>query len=408
MGDPINLISQWFQGLLLGWGLGQSLVSFISLLIGAGVVAIVSLTTVIVLIWVERKLAARVQDRVGPNRAGPFGLLQPIADVIKIFTKEITTPDGADKVAFNIAPVLAIVSVLLIWAVVPFASTVVGSDLSVGVLYIIAVGSFGIVAVLMAGWSSNNKFALLGAIRAVAQMVSYEVPMVLSLLVPTLLAGSMGINTIVRSQNVWFVIVAPLAALIFFISSMAEVGRAPFDLLEAESEIVAGFHTEYSGMAFGWFYVGEFLHVWTVGALLGTFFLGGWRGPGADMYPILGIIYFYIKTFIGYFLITWIRLSVPRIRIDHLLAFNWKFLTPLALVVLVMTAILDKVLEIVGIGMETGNNLWLYALIMLAANGAIGWITYNIIRRSESKNRRQRQTFPSRPVAVAPKIGDNG
>ena len=348
MGDPINLISQWFQGLLLGWGLGQSLVSFISLLIGAGVVAIVSLTTVIVLIWVERKLAARVQDRVGPNRAGPFGLLQPIADVIKIFTKEITTPDGADKVAFNIAPVLAIVSVLLIWAVVPFASTVVGSDLSVGVLYIIAVGSFGIVAVLMAGWSSNNKFALLGAIRAVAQMVSYEVPMVLSLLVPTLLAGSMGINTIVRSQNVWFVIVAPLAALIFFISSMAEVGRAPFDLLEAESEIVAGFHTEYSGMAFGWFYVGEFLHVWTVGALLGTFFLGGWRGPGADMYPILGIIYFYIKTFIGYFLITWIRLSVPRIRIDHLLAFNWKFLTPLALVVLVMTAILDKVLEIVG------------------------------------------------------------
>lgn len=232
--------------------------------------------------------------------------------------------------------------------------------------------------------------------------------MVLSLLVPTLLAGSMGINTIVRSQNVWFVIVAPLAALIFFISSMAEVGRAPFDLLEAESEIVAGFHTEYSGMAFGWFYVGEFLHVWTVGALLGTFFLGGWRGPGADMYPILGIIYFYIKTFIGYFLITWIRLSVPRIRIDHLLAFNWKFLTPLALVVLVMTAILDKVLEIVGIGMETGNNLWLYALIMLAANGAIGWITYNIVRRSESKNRRQRQTFPSRPVAVAPKIGDNG
>ena len=408
MGDPINLISQWFQDLLLGWGLGQSLVSFISLLIGAGVVAIVSLTTVIVLIWVERKLAARVQDRVGPNRAGPFGLLQPIADVIKIFTKEITTPDGADKVAFNIAPVLAIVSVLLIWAVVPFASTVVGSDLSVGVLYIIAVGSFGIVAVLMAGWSSNNKFALLGAIRAVAQMVSYEVPMVLSLLVPTLLAGSMGINTIVRSQNVWFVIVAPLAALIFFISSMAEVGRAPFDLLEAESEIVAGFHTEYSGMAFGWFYVGEFLHVWTVGALLGTFFLGGWRGPGADMYPILGIIYFYIKTFIGYFLITWIRLSVPRIRIDHLLAFNWKFLTPLALVVLVMTAILDKVLEIVGIGMETGNNLWLYALIMLAANGAIGWITYNIVRRSESKNRRQRQTFPSRPVAVAPKIGDNG
>ena len=183
MGDPINAISQWFHGLLLGWGWADWLVTSISLLIGAAVVAIVSLTTVIILIWVERKLAARIQDRLGPNRAGPYGLLQPIADVIKIFTKEISTPDGADKVVFNIAPVLAIASVLMIWAVVPFASTVVGSDLSVGVLYIVAVGSFGVVAIIMAGWSSNNKFALVGAIRAVAQMVSYEVPMVLSLLV---------------------------------------------------------------------------------------------------------------------------------------------------------------------------------------------------------------------------------
>ena len=408
MGDPINFISQWFQNLLLGWGWSQGLVTVITLLIGAAAVAIVSLTSVIVLIWVERKLAARIQDRLGPNRAGPFGLLQPIADVIKIFTKEITTPDGADKVAFNIAPILAITSVLMIWAVIPFASTVVGSDLSVGVLYIVAVGSFGIVATLMAGWSSNNKFALVGAIRAVAQMVSYEVPMVLSLLVPTLLAGSMGINSIVESQNIWFVLVAPLAALVFFISSMAEVGRAPFDLLEAESEIVAGFHTEYSGMAFGWFYVGEFLHVWTVGALFGTFFLGGWRGPGADLYPILGIFYFYIKTFIGYFLITWIRLSVPRIRIDHLLAFNWKFLTPLALLVLVVTAIMDKILSNAGITLESGNKMWLYALIMLGVNGLVGWITYLVSTQFQEKQQQQRQTFPTRPVAVAPKSSDNG
>ncbi len=397
MGDPINLISQWFQDLLLGWGLAENLVTFISLLIGAAVTAIIGLTTVILLIWVERKLAGRIADRLGPNRAGPFGLLQPIADVVKIFTKEILTPDGADKVAYNIAPVLSVAAVLLIWAVMPFASTVVGADLNVGVLYIIAVGSFGVVAIIMAGWSSNNKFALLGAFRAVAQVVSYEVPMVLALLIPVMLTGSMSINAIVGAQDIWFIIVAPLAALIFFITAMAEVGRAPFDLLEGESEIVAGFHTEYSGMAFGWFYVGEFLHVWTVGALFGTLFLGGWRGPGADVYPILGILYFYIKTFIGYFLITWIRLSMPRIRIDHMLGFNWKFLTPLALVVLIVTAILAKVFQMTGI------DGWLFAVLMLAANLIISWFTLLILKATEPQRQRHRQKFEPRPLAVPPK-----
>lgn len=406
MGDPINLISEWLRTLFSGWGLNENLITLILSLIGVTVVSILSLTTVIVLIWVERKIAARIQDRLGPNRAGPFGLLQPIADVIKIFTKEITTPDGADKVVFNIAPILAVASVLLIWAVVPFASTVVGAEINVGVLYVVAVGSFGVVAIIMAGWSSNNKFALLGAFRAVAQVVSYEVPMVLALLVPTLFARSMGINDIVQSQSIWFIFIAPLAALIFLITSMAEVGRAPFDLLEAESEIVAGFHIEYSGMAFGWFYVGEFLHVWTVSALLGTLFLGGWRGPGAEAIPVLGFLYFYLKTFICYFVITWIRLSVPRIRIDHLLAFNWKFLTPLALVVLSVTAILDKVLGTVGIRLEAGFNQWLYAAWMLMANVLIGWATVSILQRVEVTRKVKRQTFEPRPVAVPPAVRD--
>ena len=401
MGDPINLISQWFNDLLLGWGLAEGLVKVISLAIGAAIVATLGLVTVIALIWVERKIAGRLQDRPGPNRAGPFGLFQPFADVIKIFTKEITTPDGADKVAFNIAPILATASVLLIWAVVPFAGTVVGANINVGVLYIVAVGSFGIVAVLMAGWSSNNKFALLGAFRAVAQMVSYEVPMVIALLVPVLLARSMGMNDIVSAQTPWFIIIAPLAALIFLITSMAEVGRAPFDLLEAESEIVAGFHTEYSGMGFGMFYVSEFLHVWTVGALMATFFFGGWSGPGAENLPILGILYFYIKTFIGYFLVTWIRLSLPRIRIDQMLAFNWKFLTPLSLVVLMVTAIVDKVLEMASV------ERWAYALIMLAANLLIGWFVVLILKAIEPSRKLQRVEFEPRPVAVAPKSVDN-
>ncbi|MBL7161944.1 MAG: NADH-quinone oxidoreductase subunit NuoH [Anaerolineales bacterium] len=401
MGDPINLISQWFTNLLLGWGLAENLVIVISLAIGAAIVATLGMITVIALIWVERKIAGRLQDRLGPNRAGPYGLLQPFADMIKIFTKEITTPDGADKVAFNIAPVLAMASVLLIWAVIPFAATVVGTNINVGVLYIVAVGSFGVIAVLMAGWSSNNKFALLGAFRAVAQMVSYEVPMVIALLVPVLLARSMGMNDIVAAQTPWFIILAPLAALIFLITSMAEVGRAPFDLIEAESEIVAGFHTEYSGMGFGMFYVSEFLHVWTIGALIATFFLGGWSGPGAENLPILGILYFYIKTFIGYFVITWIRLSLPRVRIDQLLAFNWKFLTPLALVVLIVTAIVDKSLEMVGV------ERWAYALIMLAANLLIGWATVLILKAIEPARARQRVEFEPRPVAVAPKPTDN-
>jgi len=401
MGDPINLISQWFTNLLLGWGLAENLVKVITLAIGAAMVATLGLVTVIALIWVERKIAGRLQDRPGPNRAGPYGLLQPFADMIKIFTKEITTPDGADKVAFNIAPILATASVLLIWAVIPFAATMVGANINVGVLYIVAVGSFGVVAILMAGWSSNNKFALLGAFRAVAQMVSYEVPMVIALLVPVLLARSMGMNDIVVAQTPWFIVIAPLAALIFLITSMAEVGRAPFDLIEAESEIVAGFHTEYSGMGFGMFYVSEFLHVWTIGALIATFFLGGWSGPGAENLPILGVLYFYMKTFVGYFLVTWIRLSLPRVRIDQLLAFNWKFLTPLSLVVLIVTAIADKALE------RAGVERWAYALSMLAANLIIGWATVLILKAVEPRRKRQLVEFEPRPVAVAPKPTDN-
>jgi NADH-quinone oxidoreductase subunit H len=399
MSNPIIQISQWFESLLLGWGLADSLVLVLMQAIGAFVVIMVGFTTVIALIWFERKLAARLQDRIGPNRAGPYGLLQPIADIIKMFTKEDTTPASADKVPFNIAPVLSVASVLFIWAVIPFTAAVVGTDINVGVLYIVAVGSFGIVAALMAGWSSNNKFALLGAYRAVAQMVAYEIPMVLVLLIPVLLARSMNLSDIVNAQSTWFIVIAPLAALIFLISSMAEVGRAPFDLIEAESEIVAGFHTEYSGMKFGMFYVGEFLHVWTVGALISVLFLGGWRVPWVDIHPLWGIVSFYVKTFFGYFLISWIRLSIPRIRIDQMLAFNWKFLTPLALVVLMVTAILDKTLELAEV---TG---WGYGLAMLSANLVIGWMTIEILKKVEP--RKKRQEFPQRPVAVAPKPTDN-
>jgi NADH-quinone oxidoreductase subunit H len=396
MSDPINLIANWFENLLLGWGLAEGLTAVILQTIGAAIIASACMAMVVFLIWYERKLAARLQDRLGPNRAGPFGLFQPIADVIKLFTKEDITPLGADKVIFNIAPVLSVASVLLIWAVLPFASTLVGTDINVGVLYISAVGSFGILSILMAGWSSNNKFALLGAFRAVAQLISYEVPLFMALLVPVLLARTMGIGGIIASQGegIWFIFLAPVSAFIFFVASMAEVGRAPFDLLEAESEIVAGYNVEYSSMKFGMFFVSEFLHQFTVGALLAILFFGGWRGPGAEQWPILGMLYFVLKIMIAYTIITWVRLTVPRIRIDQMLSFCWKFLTPLSLVTLMVTAILDKLLNMAAV-----SGL-VYGLSMFAANVVIIWATAQIYKKAGKPT--QRQEFAPRPVAVPP------
>jgi NADH-quinone oxidoreductase subunit H len=395
LGDPVSFIGAWLEGLLLGWGLAPGLVDFLMKLIGAGLLGMISLALVIFTIWMERKLYARIQDRFGPNRVGPWGIFQTFPDMIKIFTKEYITPDGADKVVYNLAPILAVSAVILIWAILPFAPTVVGTQVNVGVLYVLAVGAIGTLSLIMAGWSSNNKYALLGAFRAVAQMVSYEVPMVLSLLIPVLLARSMGINTIVEEQGIWYFLFAPLAMLIFFISSQAEIGRAPFDLLEAESEIVAGYQTEYSGLKFGMFYVGEFLHAFTVSALTTAMFFGGWRGPGAEQFPILGIGYFFAKTFIVYFFVIVLRISMPRLRIDQLLNFNWKFLTPVALVLLMVTAIVEKALS------QTDATTLVRLLVHLLANVLIAWGTVEILRRY-SRSERKRVSEP-RPVAMAPK-----
>jgi NADH-quinone oxidoreductase subunit H len=371
--DPVNFIASWLQKLLAGWGASGGLSTFILSVIGAGIVAMGGLLWVIFLIWYERKIIGRIQDRFGPNRVGPWGIFQPIADMLKIFTKEFITPDGADKVPYNLAPVLAVASVLMVWAVVPFAITIYGVDLNVAVIYVVAVGALGDLAVIMAGWSSNNKYAMLGAFRLVAQMISYEVPMVLSLLVPVLLAGSMSINALIKAQSPWYILTAPLAALIFFITSIAEVGRAPFDLVEAESEIVAGFNIEYSGLKFGFFYVAEFLHAFTIALLFAALFLGGWRGPGAEAYPFLGFVYFAIKTMLVYFMVILFRGALPRFRIDQMMDINWKLLTPLALAVVSVTAVLDKLM--------TGKPAWLYILAMLAGNAVILLVTVELMRR---------------------------
>ncbi len=229
------------------------------------------LLNVLVLIWLERKLISRFQDRIGPNRVGGrYGLLQSVADALKMLTKEFITPSGADRIAYNLAPFIIVVSALLMWAVIPFAPGVIGTDLNVGVFYILAISSISVVALLLAGWGSNNKYALLGAFRSVAQLVSYEVPMVLALLIPIMLAGSMSLQSIVYSQEVWYILVVPLSALIFLISALAELGRTPFDLLEAESEIIAGYHIEYSGMKWGMFMMSEFINAFFMSALFTT------------------------------------------------------------------------------------------------------------------------------------------
>ncbi|MGA2489942.1 MAG: NADH-quinone oxidoreductase subunit NuoH, partial [Anaerolineales bacterium] len=352
--NPINFIANLLTGLFTDWHFPNLLISIIVYVIGITVLVVFAMVLDIGLVWVERKVVARFQDRLGPNRIGPFGLIQPVADIIKMVIKEDITPDGADKIIYNIAPVLAATSVIILWAILPLASTIYGVDLNVGLLYIVAAGALGTLAIIMAGWSSNNKYALLGAFRMVANMVSYEVPMVIILLVPTILSNTMSLKGIIEAQSgMWFAILSPLAFLIFLISAIAELGRSPFDLSEAESEIVAGFHIEYTGMKFGWFYAGELLHAFTFGGFMAILFFGGYGGFfGLEKLaafawlniPFVQALVFIAKAIFGYWVIMWIKYSMPRLRIDHMLAFNWKFLVPLSLVVLVTTAILNKVL----------------------------------------------------------------
>lgn len=387
--NPLEVINQWLVDTLTNLNVAPAVVTFITTLIAVVIVASFGLIVVIFLIWVERKIAARFQDRIGPNRAGRYGLLQTFADMIKLITKEDSIPEKADKLSFNIAPVLSVVAVLLIWAVIPFAPAWIGTDLNVGVLYIAAVGSFGILSILMAGWSSNNKYALLGAFRAVAQLISYEVPMLITLLVPVLLARSMGMMEMVQDQHVWFIVLAPVAGIVFLVSSIAEVGRTPFDLIEAESEIVAGYHTEYTGMKFGLFFAAEFLHAFTIGVLFAILFLGGWRGPGAEQYQLLGVLYLMAKASIGYFIVMWVRSTLPRIRIDHMLALNWKFLTPVSLALLILTALIDKAYGNSGVRIPA----------LLIGNAAVLFLTWRAMRVFSRRQRKERQMFKKRPVA---------
>jgi len=294
---------------------------------------IVALSVASGLIWLERRLLALWQDRYGPNRVGPFGLLQVVADMIKIFTKEDWIPPFADKPVFVLAPAIIVVTVLMTFAVLPFAPGIMVTDLNVGLLFFLAMSSLGVYSVVLAGWSSDNKYSLLGGLRAAAQMISYEVFMGLSLMGVVVLAGSFDLAKIVEAQRkLWFVIPQFLGFVLFLIAGIAETRRLPFDLPEAESELVAGYHSEYSGMKFGMFFVGEYLGVTLISALIAILFFGGWLGPWLPP-----IVWFFIKLFLFICFFILLRASLPRPRFDQLMSWGWKLMLPLALANILVT-----------------------------------------------------------------------
>jgi NADH-quinone oxidoreductase subunit H len=290
----------------------------------------------------ERRLLAWMQIRLGPNRAGPFGLLQPVADIVKLLTKEDVMPEGADRLIFPYAPAVVAMTALLIFAVIPFGEswTIFGkqiplviSDINVGLLYAFALSSLGVYGVALGGWASNSKFSLLGSIRGVGQMISYELSLGLSLVPVVMLAGSFSLVDIVNAQASYpFLLVQPVSFLIFFLSAAAEIKRIPFDLPEAENELVAGYHTEYSGMRFGLYFLGEYVTMIMLGSLLTVFFLGGWRGP-----VLPPVIWFCGKVILVAFFMIWLRATLPRLRYDQLMHLGWKVLIPVALLNIVVT-----------------------------------------------------------------------
>jgi NADH-quinone oxidoreductase subunit H len=301
------------------------------------------LTMAAYLVFAERRLLGWIQDRKGPNRVGPQGLLQPLADLIKLLTKEDFRPPGGDKWLFYLAPAMAAIPAIMTFAIVPFGAplqlfgretALQVADLHVGLLLFVALSSIAVYGVALGGWASNSKYALLGSIRGLAQLISYELSMGLSLVPVVMLARSFRLSDIVNAQaDCWFIVYQPIAFTVFFISILAECKRIPFDLPEAEGELVAGFHAEYSGMRFGLFFVGEYINVIVLGGLAATFFLGGWHGP---LLP--PIVWFSAKVLAFAFLFIWVRGTLPRLRYDQLMQLGWKVLTPLALVNILITA----------------------------------------------------------------------
>ncbi len=306
----------------------------------AGVIGVIALVAVnaLFLIWMERKVSAHMQLRPGPMEVGWHGAIQTVADALKLMGKELITPKDVDLPVYLAAPIVVFLPVLLTFLVIPFSQTLVIRDMNVGILLILAFAALTVLAILMAGWSSNNKYSVLGAIRSVAQNIAYEIPLLITLMSIILMVGSFSLVDIVAAQGkVWFVLVQPVAFILYITCATAETNRAPFDLPEAESELVAGFHTEYSGMRFALFFLAEYTNMFIAAAIATVFFLGGWHGP-----ILPGIAWFFIKVYFVIFLLMWFRWTFPRVRFDQLITFAWKILIPLAFANLIITAFIMK------------------------------------------------------------------
>ena len=351
-----NAIADWFAGFAPDWVV-YIIVAIIGMIAFLGFLLVALL---FVMYW-ERKLIGHFQIRYGPNRAGPLGLLQSVADAIKILTKEDFTPSRVDRLVFRLAPVVALIPGIMVFAVFPFGERMAYVDLNVGLLYIVAILSLTTIAIFMAGWSSNNKFSLLAAMRTIAMTISYEIPMLLALIGVLMVVGSLSMTKVVQAQTVPFMLMQPLGFILYFISALTELNRSPMDIMEAESEIVAGYHTEYSGFSFSVFYLAEYTDALAIAAITTTVFLGGWKpsifAPWA---------WFIVKMFLVFSSLVWLRATMPRMRIDQLMSFAWKFMLPLALI------------NILVIGVELtvwpAFPWWLFIVnIVLAAALIVGW-----------------------------------
>ena len=322
---------QWLQG----FDLPSSLIIFIDSLVAITVMLLLVFPIVMLFIWIERRFIARFQLRPGPNRCGPLGLLQPVADAVKILVKELIMPAKGDKLVHWVAPVLMFFAAFMVFAVFPIGKGKMGvfSDLNIGILYVVAISSLAVIGIFMAGWGSNNKYSLIGAMRGVAQLISYEVPMVLSIVGVVLIVGSLQMSELVGKQTVPFILLQPLGFLIYFIGAITELNRSPMDMIEADSEIVAGYFTEYSGMKFAMFYLAEYINTLAVAIIATTLFLSGWKGPFLPVW-----FWFLVKVLAVFMFILWTRATLIRLRIDQVMAFSWKFLLPLALINVFITA----------------------------------------------------------------------
>ena len=364
----VDIIPEWLAYFLAGFLVIFSIVN-----------AVVIITTVAT--WAERRLIGRFHNRLGPNRWGPFGLFTPIADAVKLLGKADSRPEGVDSWIFNMAPIVFIVPTILVFAVIPIGENTYIANLNIGLLFIVAVTTVGTLGMFMGGWASGNRFSLFGAMRAVASLISYEVPMVLSIVGVVLLSGSLSMVEVVEAQTIPFIFLQPLGFFIFFAAASAEMNRSPFDVVEAESEIIAGYHTEYSGMKWGTFQLAEFIAPFGVSAILVTMFLKGWEGPVLPSH-----LWFFLKVCFFWFIMLWIRATLPRLRIDQIMAFAWKILFPLSVLNLFVTA-----LELLIWKDPTVSELWMMAGI----NWTIAIVCLVVISRAG------RSRISTRPMLFA-------